>query len=70
METVENWEIANYYLILQKKLPRIILTQYQRWIYEKRRWSSEDTLREWIIMRLEFQTVAHETVYGFQETNT
>ena len=52
METVENWEIVNYYLILQKKLPRIILTQYQRWIYGKRRWSSEDTLREWIIRRL------------------
>ena len=56
-------------LRLQKKLPEIMLTQYQRWIYEKRRQPSAETLREWIIMESEYQTVAHETVYGFQETN-
>ena len=28
-----------------------------------------ETLRQWIIMESEYQTVAHETVYGFQETS-
>ena len=28
-----------------------------------------ETLREWIIMESEYQTVVHETVYGFQKTN-
>ena len=46
-----------------------MLTQHQRWIYEKRRQPSVETLREWIIMEPEHQTVAYETVYGFQETN-
>ena len=39
--------------------------QYQRWIYEKRRQLSMETLRVWIIMESEYQTVAHETVYEF-----
>lgn len=28
-----------------------------------------ETLTEWIITESEYQRVAHETVYGFQETN-
>ena len=60
---------GSLYLRLQKKLPQIMLTQYQRWIYEKRRRPSVETLREWIIKGSEYQTVAYETVYGFQETN-
>ena len=60
---------GSLYFRLQKKLPEIMLTQYQRWIYEKRRQPSVETLREWIIMESEYKTVAHETVYGFQETN-
>ena len=43
--------------------------QYQRWIYEKRRQLSVETLRVWIIVGSEYQTVAHETVYEFQGTN-
>ena len=46
-----------------------MLTQYQRWIYQKRRQPSVETLREWIIMESEYQTRAHKTAYGFQETN-
>ena len=33
----EELENGSLYLRLQKKLPEIMLTQYQRWIYEKRR---------------------------------
>ena len=42
------WELGDgsLYLRLQKKLPEIMLTQYQRWIYEKRRQPSVETLRE------------------------
>ena len=64
MGTVENWQMAHY-IRLRKKLPEIMLTQYQRWIYEKRRQISVETLKEWIIMESEYQTVAHEAVYGF-----
>ena len=60
---------GSLYLRLQKKLPEIILTQYQRWIYKKRRRPSVETLREWIIMESEYQTVAHETVYGFETSD-
>ena len=65
----EELEDGSFYLRLQKKLPEIMLTQYQRWIYEKRRQPSVETLREWIIMESEYQTRAHKTAYGFQETN-
>ena len=60
---------GSLYLRLQKKLPQIMLTQYQRWIYEKRRRPSVETLRGWIIKGSEYKTVAYETVYGFQETS-
>ena len=59
---------GSLYLRLQKKFLQIMLTQYQRWTYEKRRQPSVETLREWIIMESEYQTVAYETVYGFRET--
>lgn len=67
---METEELGDYslYLRLQKKLPELMLTQYQRWIYQKRRQPSVETLSEQIIMMSEYQTVAHETVYGFQET--
>ena len=45
----ELWD-GSLYLRLQKKLPEMMLTQYQRWIYETRRQPSVETLREWIIM--------------------
>ena len=41
---------GSLYLRLQKKLPEMMLTQYQKWIYETRRQPSVETLREWIIM--------------------
>ena len=37
---------ASLYLRLQKKLSQIMLTQYQRWIYEKSRRPSVETLRK------------------------
>ena len=60
---------GSLYLRLQKKLPQGMLTQYQRWIYENRRRPSVETLREWVMLESEYQTVAHETVHGFQELN-
>ena len=45
---------GSLYLRLQEKLPEIMLTQYQRWIYEERRQSSVETLREWIVMDSEY----------------
>ena len=38
------------------KMPEIMLTQYQRWIYGKTRRPSVKTPREWIIMESEYQS--------------
>ena len=45
---METEELGDYslYLRLQKKLPELMLTQYQRWIYQKRRQQSVETLSE------------------------
>ena len=57
---------GSLYLRLQKKLPDDTISKMD---YEKRRQPSIERLREWIIMVSEHQTMAHKTVYGFQEKN-
>ena len=49
-----------YIKLQKKKIPQILLSQYQRWLYEKDKVESVQTLREWVIQEAEFQTVAHE----------
>ena len=49
MKTVGNWEMVHYRL--QEKLSEIMQTQHLRWMYEKRKQPSVETLREWIIMK-------------------
>ena len=52
------------YLKLQKKLPTSMLSSYHRWIFEKQKRESVETLREWVLQEAEFQTKALEAVHG------
>ena len=44
-----------------------MLTQYQKWLYEKRGQRSVETPREWIMIGSEYEAVTHKTVPGFQK---
>ena len=56
------------YLKLQKKLPTSMLSTYHRWIFEKQKSESVESLREWVLQEAEFQTKALEAVYGLTNT--
>ena len=58
---------GSLYIKLQKKIPQVLLSQYHRWLYEKDKVESVQTLREWIIQEAEFQTVAHEAIHGIAD---
>ena len=49
---------------LQKKIPAKMLVNYHRWIFEKYKKESVETLRECIIQEAEFQTRALEAAHG------
>ncbi|XP_065941558.1 uncharacterized protein [Magallana gigas] len=57
---------GSLYVKLQKKIPESLLSTYHRWVYEKKKTESVESLREWILQESEFRTVANETVYGLQ----
>ena len=57
------------YISLCKKLNETMLTQYHRWIFEKSRWESVETLKEFVLQEAEFQTVASETIRGVNSPN-
>uniref|UniRef100_A0A8W8P1X9 CCHC-type domain-containing protein n=1 Tax=Magallana gigas TaxID=29159 RepID=A0A8W8P1X9_MAGGI len=57
---------GSLYVKLQKKIPESLLSTYHRWVYEKTKTESVESLREWILQESEFRTVANETVYGLQ----
>ena len=42
------------------------LTQYHRWINERREQKSAETLRKWVIQEVEFGTVAAEMIHGLK----
>ena len=56
------------YLKLQKKLSTSMLSSYHRWIFEKQRCESVESLREWVLQEPEFQTKALEAVHGLTNT--
>ena len=56
MEARRYDELGNgsMYIKLQKKIRQILLSQYHRWLYEKDKVESVQTLREWVIQEAEF----------------
>ena len=65
-ESNQDQELGNgtLYTILQRKLPQSMLANYHRWVYDNNVTQSVATLRQWVILGSEFQTVAFETVHG------
>ena len=65
-ESNQDQELGNgtLYTILQRKLPQSMLANYHRWVYDNNVTQSVATLRQWVILESEFQTVASETVHG------
>ena len=65
-ESSQDQELGNgtLYTILQRKLPQSMLANYHRWVYDNNVTQSVATLRQWVILESEFQTVASETVHG------
>lgn len=59
-------ELGNgtFYTTLQKKLLETLLTQYHRWVFERSKRESVETLQEWVNCEAEFQAIAAETVRG------
>ena len=66
-EAGQNHELGagSLYTKLQRKLPESMLACYHRWIFENGQTESVLSLRTWIIQESEFQTIASETVRGF-----
>ena len=65
-ESNQDQELGNgtLYTILQRKLPQSMLANYHRWVYDNNVTQSVATLRQWVILESEFQTVAAETAQG------
>jgi hypothetical protein len=61
---------GSLYLKLQKKLTEQMISQYYRWMFEKKKDESVLSLREWVIQESEFQTIATETFHGLSSGNT
>ena len=51
-------EKGTLYISLCKKLNEGMLAQYHRWILENHRWESVETLKKFVLQKVEFQTVA------------
>ena len=60
---------GSLYTKLQRKFPESMLARYHRWIFENGQRESVLSLRSWIIQESEFQTIASETVRGFNGDN-
>ena len=58
---------GSLYLKLVKKMSEGMIANYQRWVFENRRYENVETLREWVIREAEFQAIASETVRGLSD---
>ena len=57
------------YISLCKKLNEGMLAQYHRLIFKNHCWESVETLKEFMLQEVEFQTVASETIRGVTSSN-
>ncbi len=55
---------GSLYNKLQRKLHQRLLTNYHRWVFEKNKNESVESLREFIMREAEFQVIANETIHG------
>lgn len=55
---------GSLYVKLQKKISESLLSTYHRWVYEKKKTESVESLREWNLQEFEFRTMANKTVWS------
>ena len=58
---------GSLYVKLQRKLPEMMSASYHRWIFENNHLESVETLRDWLVQEVEFQTIAAETIKGIMD---
>ena len=67
---VENKKLGNgtFYRKLLKKMPERMITQYQRWVFDKEKNKNVNNLRSFVIQEAEFQMAAAGTIRGLHRT--
>ena len=58
------------YEIVLEKLPQVLLSQYYRWIKEKRSVESLEELRRWVAEEAEYRVQALEVKHGFSSVGS
>ena len=63
-------ELCNgtFYRKLLKKMPERMITQYQRWVFDKEKNKNVNNLRSFVIQEAEFQMAAAGTIRGLHRT--
>ena len=63
-------ELGNgtFYRKLLKKMPERMITQYQRWVFDKGKNENVENLRSFVIQEAEFQMATAETIRGLHRT--
>ncbi|XP_067667338.1 uncharacterized protein [Haliotis asinina] len=52
---------------LLKKMTESMLTDYHRWVFDRERQESVETLREWVLQEAELSVMASETLHGLSK---
>ena len=60
-------EAGTLYTIVLEKIPDKLLSQYYRWLREKQKEESMETLNDWISQEAEYQIQASEIKHGFRK---
>ena len=55
-------ETGSSYVRLQRKLPEMMLASYHRWLIENNHLESVEILRDWIVQKVESQTISVEII--------
>ena len=61
---IEELGNGTFYRKLLKKMPERMITQYQRWVFDKEKKENIENLRSFVIREAEFQISAAETIHG------
>ena len=61
---IEELGNGTFYRKLLKKMLERMITQYQRWVFNKDKKENVENLRSFVIQKAEFQMAADETIHG------
>ena len=61
---IEELGSGTFYSKLLKKMPERMITQYQRWVFDKEKNENVENLRSFVIQEAEFQMATAETIHG------